>query len=96
MIGHQAVGVKEKREPGFLVGELEEEFAIVVIGPEDELAVIPPRDNVIKPALDFESRLAHCGRSLAKKPGRSQIAYCMPDPSRYSGHNKENEQSLRR
>lgn len=31
MIGHQAVGVKVERELGLLIGELKEEFAIVVV-----------------------------------------------------------------
>ena len=64
MIGHQAVGIKVEREPRFLVGELEEEFAVVVVRREDELAIVASCDDVVEPSLDFESRLAPCASSL--------------------------------
>lgn len=31
VIGHQAIGIEVEREPRFLVSELEEEFAVVLI-----------------------------------------------------------------
>ena len=57
MIGHQAVGIKVEREPRFLVGELREEFAVVVVRREDELTIVASSNDVIEPCLDFESRL---------------------------------------
>ena len=59
MVGHQAIGVKVEREPGPLIGELEKEPAVIVIRFEDELAIIASGDDVVEPALDFESRLSH-------------------------------------
>jgi len=66
VIRHQAIGVKMERQFGLLMSELNEKLLIVVIGPEDELAVIAASDDVIEPALNFESRLAHRGASLAR------------------------------
>lgn len=59
VIRHQAIGVKMERQFGLLMRELNKELLIIVIRPEDELAVIAPSDDVIEPALNFESRLAH-------------------------------------
>jgi hypothetical protein len=64
VIGHQAVGIEVEREPRFLVGELQEQLAIVVVRSEDELAIVASSDDVVEPSLDFESRLAHCASSL--------------------------------
>lgn len=47
-----------------MLGELEEELAVVVVRAEDELAIVATGDDVIEAALDFESRLAHSGASL--------------------------------
>ncbi len=56
VIRHQAVGIKVEREPRLLVGELQEEFAAVVIRSEDELAIVASSDDVVEPSLNFESR----------------------------------------
>ena len=82
VIGHQAVGIEVEREPRLLVGELQEEFAVVVVRSEDELAIVASSDDVLEPSLDFESRLAHRASSLllAAAKCKVRIAYCMPDP----------------
>jgi hypothetical protein len=65
VIGHQAVRIKVEGQPRFLVAELEEEFAVVVVRSKDELAIVASCDDVVEPSLDFESRLAHRGSSLS-------------------------------
>ena len=47
------------------MSELNKELLIVVIRPEDELAVIATSDDVIEPDLNLESRLAHRSARLA-------------------------------
>ena len=64
VVWHQAVGIEVERELRFLLGELREESAVVVIRSEDELPIVASSDDVVEPTLDFEPRLAHCGRSL--------------------------------
>ena len=63
MIRHQAVGIKVETEPRLLVGELQQEFAAVVIRCEDELAIVASSNDVVEPSLNFESRLADCASS---------------------------------
>jgi hypothetical protein len=67
VIGHEAVGVEVEREPGFLMSELNEESVVIIVGTEDELAVIAASDDVIEPALDLDSRFAHRDRSLPRQ-----------------------------
>ena len=73
MIRHQAVGIKVDREPRFLVGELQDEFAAVVIRSEDELAIVASSDDVVEPSLNFESRLAHRASSLLLAEARCKV-----------------------
>ena len=73
VIRHQAVGIKVEREPRLLVGELQEEFAAVVIRSEDELAIVASSDDVVEPSLDFESRLAPRASSLLLAVARCKV-----------------------
>jgi hypothetical protein len=83
VIGHQAVGIKVEREPRFLVGELKQEFAAVVVRSKDELAIVASSDYVVETALDFESRLAHSASSLRSQHRyvKCELHFCTPDPS---------------
>ena len=64
VVRHQTVGVKIEWQLGLLVGELKEELAIVVVRTEDESTIVATGDDVIKPALDLDSRFAHRGLRL--------------------------------
>jgi len=68
VVRHQTVGVKIEWQLGLLVGELKEELAIVVVRTEDELTIVATGDDVIKPALDLDSRFAHRGLRLLRSP----------------------------
>jgi hypothetical protein len=65
------------------MGELQEQFAVVVIRSEDELAIVASSDDVVEPSLDFESRLAHSSSRLLSQHRyvKCELHFCTPDPS---------------
>ena len=78
---HQAISVKMERQFGLLRSELNKELLIVVIRPEDKLAVIAASDDVREPALNFEFGLRIVAHSIMTN-GEYELQFdCTPDPN---------------
>src|SRR5262245_50764949 len=68
MIRHQAVSVEEEWEFEFLHPQLREKLLIIIPSVENSLPVVPTREDMVEPALDFDSRLSrHDGGCYERK-----------------------------
>lgn len=65
---------------------MKEELATVVVGAEDELAVIASNDDVIEPALDFKSWLAQVALAYSAGEGVANCILALVLPPWFSEH----------
>ena len=71
VVGHQAVGIEEERQPGLLTRQEGKKLLVVRGRIKYPAAIIATREHVIKTALDFSATLAsHERRILVRYESR--------------------------
>ena len=87
MIRHQAIRMNVKGQFRFLALEQAQKLEMVIGRLEYPLAIIPTRDQVVKPTSYFDSRLpCHGGPRIFRRLAKCQ--YFKPDPSWKVSHSR--------